>query len=194
MKTLDKERLLQEVRDKGVEIDNIYDLMKIDHKYKDLIPILLKHLKATDDEDEKDFIVRCLCVKGFTEASKPLIHAFYQAKNPSYKWSIGNTLSEIRDKDVLPDLLTIVQEKEHGSARQMIVDGLGSFKNDENVKKVLVKLLDDDNVAGQAVSAIRRIGDPKLAVHIEPFLNHEKTWIRNEAKKAIEKFNKIKNA
>ena len=40
-----KEKLIQEVREKGVEITNINDLMKINMKYRDLVPILLKLLE-----------------------------------------------------------------------------------------------------------------------------------------------------
>jgi len=193
MKALDKEKLLQEVRDKGVEINSINDLMYINMKHRDLVPILLKHLQEVDDEDDKEFLARCLGIKGFTEVSEPLIQEFCRSNNRFFKWAIGNTLSIVRDKDSLPKLLKIVQEKEHGTSRQMIVLGLGYYKEDE-VKKVLVKLLDDDDVAGHAVSALRRIGDPKMAKYIEPFTTHKMTWIRNEAKKAMQKFEKAKQA
>lgn len=189
MKDLDKGRLLREVREQGVEIDSINDLMKIDAKYKDLVPILLKYLQEFDDETDKEFIVRCLGVKGFKMASKPLIQEFYRSDNSLYKWAIGNTLSIIQDENSLPDLLRIVQEKQHGIARQMIVDGLGCFKS-EAVKDVLIKLLDDDDVVGHAISAIRKMNEPDLIKHIEPFTDHKVTWIRNEAKKAIKKLQK----
>jgi len=189
MKTLDKENLLQEVREKGVEITSINDLMKINVKYRDLVPILIRNLQEIDDENDKEFIVRCLGVKGFSEASKPLIQEFYKSNNLTFKWAIGNTLSIIQDKDSLPDLIKIVQEKEHGTARQMIVDGLGSFKT-ENVKDVLIQLLNDDEVAGHAISAMAKMGDAELVKYIEPFLNYKVKWVRNEANKAIKKLRK----
>lgn len=192
MKTIDKEKLLREIRDSRVEIASINDLLKINNKYNDLVPILLRHLQEIDDENDKEFIVRCLGVRGFSEASKPLICEFYKSKNITFKWAIGNTLSIIRDKDVLPDLLRIVKENEHGIARQMIVIYLGVFKKDENIKNILIELLNDDDVAGQAIMAIRKIGDVELVKHVEPLIEHEKTWIRNEAKKTIDKFSKVK--
>ena len=190
MKTIDKEKLLQEVREKGVEINSTNDLIKIDKKYMDLVPILLRHLQETDDEGDKEFLVRCLGVRGFTEASKLLVKEFHKSSNSSYKWAIGNTLSIIQDRDILPDLLRIVQEKEHGIARQMIVSGLGAYKNSENVKSILIELLNDDEVVGHAISAIRKIGDKELIRFVEPFISYKVTWIRNEAKKTVEKFNK----
>lgn len=189
MGRLDKEKLIQEVREKGVEITNINDLMKINMRYRDLIPILLKHLNEVTDECDKEFIVRCLGVKGFVEATRPLISEFYNSKNVTYKWAIGNSLSIISDRESLKDLIKIVQEKDHGIARQMIVDGLGTYNSDE-IKAVLVSLLNDDEVVGHAISGISKIGEKALIKHIEPFLAHKVKWVRDEAKKAIKKLEK----
>ena len=189
MGRLDKEKLIQEVREKGVEITNINDLMKINMKYRDLVPILLKHLNEVTDESDKEFIVRCLGVKGFVEAAKPLISEFYKSNNVRFKWAIGNSLSIIADEESLPEMIKIAQEKEHGIARQMIVDGLGAFKR-EDVKSVLVKLLNDDDVVGHAISGISKTGDKDLIKYIEPFITYKIKWIRNEARKAIQKLEK----
>lgn len=186
MKKLDKRKLLKDARELGFEIDNINDLMKINKNHRDIVPILLRNLQEIDDESNKEFIVRCLGVKGFSEASKPLIHEFYKSNSLTFKWAIGNTLSIIKDKDSLPELIKIAQKKEHGIARQMIVDSLGSFKV-ENVKDVLVELLNDDEVAGHAISAIAKMGDASLVKYIEPFLSCKVKWVRNEANKAIKK-------
>lgn len=189
MEKLDKERLIQEVREKGIEITDINDLMKINMKYRDLIPILLKYLNEVTDVSDKEFIVRCLGVKGFAEAAKPLINEFYKSSNITYKWAIGNSLSIISDIESVPELITIAQEKEHGIARQMIVDGLGAYKSDD-VKAVLVRLLNDDEVVGHAISGISKTGDRSLIKYIEPFLSYKVKWVRNEASKAIKKLGK----
>jgi HEAT repeat protein len=188
MEKLDREKLIQEIRKKGVEITSINDLMKINIKYKDLVPVLLRYLADITDESDKEFIVRCLGVKGFIEASKPLINEFYNSTNITYKWAIGNSLSIISDIQTVSELIKIAQEKEHGISRQMIVDGLGAYKNDD-VKAVLVGLLYDDEVVGHAISGISKTGDKSLIKYIEPFLTYKVKWVRNEAKKAIKRLN-----
>ena len=191
MEKLNKEQLLQDIRAKGVNILNVNELMEINKNDKDLIPILLRHLNEITDESDKQFIVRCLGVKGFTEVSKPLIKEFYKSGNSSYKWAIGNTLYLISDKESLSELLKIVQEKKHGISRQMIVYGLGNFKNNQ-VKSVLINLLKDKDVVGHAIYALSKLNDPEVIKYIEPFTNYEMTWIRNEAKQAVKKLSKIK--
>jgi HEAT repeat protein len=191
METIVKEKLLQEVRAKGIEIDTIDDLMKIDNNYKDLIPLLIRYMQDVEDEEDKQFLARCLGVKGFNEAVQPLIQEFYKMKNVHKKWALGNSLSIIKDKNSLPDLLKIVQEKEHGMARGMIVYELGcaSFRG-EGVKDILIGLLDDEDVYAHAIYALGNMRDPELIRHIEPFLNHSNSSVRKSAKRAIEKLSK----
>jgi HEAT repeat protein len=199
MKTEDKERLMQEVRAKGIKIDKVGDLMRVGIQHKNLIPIIVRYMQEADDEHDKDFLARCLGVRGFNEASRPLIQEFYKMKDNRRKWAVGNSLSIIKDKNSLPDLLKIVQEKEHETARQMIVNSLGSgaFKGD-GVKETLINLLDDDDVVLNAIYALGKMRDPELIRYIEPLLTYEHPSrgkasnfdVRKEAKKAIEKLSR----
>lgn len=189
MEKLDKIKLLQEIREKDIEINNINDLIKINEKYKDLVPILLKFLNEVDDLNDKEFLVRCLGVKGFSEASKVLIQEFYQSESVTYKWAIGNTLSIISDAETIPELLIIAQDKKHGISRQMIVNGLGVFKTDE-IKATLINLLSDEEVVGHAIDGLSKTGDKSVVKYIEPYLTYKVPWVRKAAAKAIKKLRK----
>lgn len=189
MGKLNIELLFSEIRELGYSFSSIDELKRIDNKNKDVIPIIIRHLSQITDVNHKEFLVRCLGVKGFNTASIPLINEFKKSTNNSYKWAIGNSLSLIHDKSSLNDLLEIVADKKHGMARQMIVDGLGKFK-EKKVIPVLVGLLEDTDVQGHALSALSKFKDPVLIPYIMPFVNHEITWIRNTAKRTISKLEK----
>jgi hypothetical protein len=106
---LNKELLISEIRELGYSISSIEELKKIDNKNKDVIPIILRHLSQITDLNHKEFLVRCLGVKGFNTASNPLINEFKNSSNNTYKWAIGNSLSLILDKSSLNDLLEMQQ-------------------------------------------------------------------------------------
>lgn len=184
------EGLLREIREKGIEINSIDDLININKEYKDILPILIKYLSEYDDQNDKEWLVRCLGVKGFTEATETLIREFYKASNNSeLKWAIGNTMSLILDKNSINPMLKIVQEKEHGVSREMFVIALGKLK-DKKVIPVLLKLINDPDVTGHVIMALSNFNDLNLVNHIKPFKNHKKTWIKKEAEKAIKKIDK----
>ena len=190
MSELDKDKLIRQVKERGYEIKTIDDLMRMDESNKDLIPVLLEHLAEVTDEVDKEFLVRWLTVKGYTEVTAALIQEFYSAKNPHYKWAIGNALSVIEDKSAYPELLKIVQDPKHGIGRQMIVYGLWKHNCDET-KQVLISLLNDEDVLSHAIYALSRMRDPSLIPYLEPFLTYQVTWIRNEAKKGVARLTKL---
>jgi len=63
-------------------------------------------------------------------------------------------------------------------------------KEDLTVVDVLVELLDDEEIAGHALIALRKKALPEARSAIEPFVEHPKTWIRNEARRALAKIDR----
>jgi HEAT repeat protein len=53
------------------------------------------------------------------------------------------------------------------------------------VVDVLVELLGDEEVAGHAVIALGKLRAPSARAALEPFLDHHKAWVRQEARKAL---------
>ena len=190
MSDLDWDQLLNDVNSMGYSFPDVNDLLRIGPKDRVVIPVFLRHLRAISNQRHKEFLVRCLGVKGFKEVTPILLEEFYTATGDSYKWAIGNSLEIISDKSTLPELVKIAKNEAHGSSRQMIVMAIGKLGG-KNEVPVLVDLLQDKEVQGHTVSAIGRIKDPTLIPYVEPFLGHEKTWIRNKAKQVINKLQKI---
>lgn len=187
---LNQEKLLKDLSDLGYIFENIDQIKKIGPKDKVVIPVLLEHLQSITDDGDKEFLVRCLGVKGYTEVVPVLFKEFWESNDKLYKWAIGNSLELIRDKSSLPELVKIASEKVHGFTRQMVVIAIGRLGGQKEVP-LLIELLQDEDVHGHAIDAIGRLKDPTLIPYLEPFVSHKMTWIRNEAKKVIKKLEKI---
>jgi len=71
----------------------------------------------------------------------------------------------------------------------MLALSLGNMKN-QRAEDVLIDLLDDDEVAGHAIIALGKLKSKKAYPAIKRFLIHPKSWVRNEAKKALAKIDK----
>ncbi|MGH9243237.1 MAG: HEAT repeat domain-containing protein [Acidimicrobiales bacterium] len=61
---------------------------------------------------------------------------------------------------------------------------------DPKAVDVLIGLLDDPDVEGHAVVALGNLRAESARDRIEPLLEHPKTWIRQEAKRALAKIDK----
>jgi hypothetical protein len=138
----------------------------------------------------KESIVRTLSVpwaKGFAEAA--LLAEFRSAsdsENLGLKWAIANALEVLATDKIFDDIVELVRDKRNGRAREMLAMALGKMKNPKAVN-VLIGLLDDDEVAGHAIIALRKLNATEARPYILPFIKHPKPWIRREAKKALNK-------
>ena len=72
----------------------------------------------------------------------------------------------------------------------MLVIALGRMKTTD-VANTLIKLLDDENLAGYAIMALGRLKIQEARPGIERYLTHPKSWVRREAKRALAKIDKM---
>lgn len=176
----------------GIEVQSVYDLVNTSQSYEAAIPVLLELLPKVKEEVIKEGIVRALTVKeARCRASRPLLHEFkgVDCHQVNLKWAIGNALSMVADDDVFAEIVDLAKDKKHGQAREMLMLALANMKNPE-VVDVLIEFLKDEEVAGHAITALGKLKATKAQKTIEPFLDHQKTWIRKEASKALVKIKK----
>jgi HEAT repeat protein len=184
--------ILVELSQAGFEVESISDLYNKHMVYRRAIPLLVQWLPWVENLAVKESIVRALSVPWAkrTTAPKLLVDEFRkQVSNPGLQWAIGNALSIVADDDVLNDVIGLIRDKEHGKAREMLVVSLGNMKT-PGVENLLIELLDDEDLAGYSIMALRKLKSQKARPVIERFLTHPKSWVRREAKKALKRIDK----
>jgi HEAT repeat protein len=94
-----------------------------------------------------------------------------------------------KDRNLLSGFERVALNTQYGKGRESFVMLLGQFGG-QDVVDTLQKLLNDQEVQGHAVYALRLLGAPEVQDSILPFLQSPKTWVRNEAKKYFDKLDK----
>lgn len=187
-------QVLADLAKAGFPVGYIGELRHKKLNYRTAIPILVHWLPRVNDVRVKEDIVRTLTVKwAKPHAVKTLLDEYRKAAGPSsrsLKWAIGNALSVIGDDRVFDDIAELVQDRRHGTSRQMLAVALGNMR-DSRAIKLAIDLLSDDEVAGHALIALGKLKEKKAAPQIEQFLNHPKAWVRQEAKRALAKIERV---
>lgn len=193
MKKLNIEELVQVVHDLGYNVKNHMDLMKIGPKDKGVIPVMLPFLEKTDLENENEFIVRCLSVKGFSEVSRTFLNEFKKETSSEHlRWVIGHAFYLIMDKRIVNELRELIAQSKYGNSRGRIVRILGKFKDSKTLPLLIALLGDqDDYIKISAIKALSFFKDESLPKYIEPFLDDEDCFVRREAVKAIKKWKRL---
>jgi HEAT repeat protein len=141
-------------------------------------PVLVDWLPRVETALVKERIVRSLTgEKAATPLALELLVAeFRRADDHGLKWAIGNALATLADDSIADELVELAQDRRHGSSREMLMDALARTK-DERALGALVELVDDDDVAGHAISALRRLG-PKRSL---PYLERARPSLERQA-------------
>ncbi|HZM18603.1 MAG TPA: HEAT repeat domain-containing protein [Gaiellaceae bacterium] len=141
-------------------------------------PVLVYWLPRVKTALVKERIVRSLTGERAATplALEPLVAEFRRADDDGLKWAIGNALATLADDSIADKLVELAQDRRHGSSREMLMDALARTK-DERALDALVELVDDDDIAGHAISALRRLG-PKSSL---PYLERARPSLERQA-------------
>jgi HEAT repeat protein len=178
--------LLDELARAGFSLKSLDDLRRSGHNYEAVVPILLGWLPKMESVQLKESVVRALSVPW--AKSPPVVAALVQefrlAKGDLLRWAIGNAIEVVAGKDDVDALTTLAQDRTYGIARQMIVLALGRMER-KRAEPLLLRLLDDEDVAGHAVMALGKLRSKAAVGPLKRMLKHSKKWLQKEAAKSL---------
>jgi hypothetical protein len=187
--TRTEEELRAELRSLGYPRDSLEGFVTNRLDVRAAVPVLLRDLPKIDDEALKEQIVRGLTTpetkRVSPEAVAVLVDEFRRANEHYFRWAISNALAEMADEDDLDEIASLARDDRYGKSREMLALALGRMKNEPHAVDVLLELLEDDVMAGHAIIGLRMLKAKRAKARIEPFREHDKGWVRKEAKKAV---------
>ena len=95
----------------------------------------------------------------------------------------------IADRAVATELVNIVADPSHGTARQMFVLALGRLGDRDSIP-TLIRLLEEDGVAGHAAAALGKMVAHEAGPMLERLAISGTPWVRREAVKALKRIAK----
>jgi hypothetical protein len=163
--------------------------------YRGAVPVLLDVLPNVTRPAVKEAIVRSLSTPyARPDAARAILDEFRgtsDADQPALKWAIGNALSVVTTPAHVDELLELAGDRRHGAGRGMVVERLGRISGDRRVEEMLMGLLDDPDVAFQAMGGIRRrLGPAKAVGLLTPLLAHQDERVRRAAHEHLKRARK----
>lgn len=122
----------------------------------------------------------------------PDVHDWYRFEHEL--WAVGEDIRQLTikykkklDKSQIDRIVNICLDKSTKRGRQSFVLLLGRNSYADCADRI-VTILEDEDVDGQVISTVYKMQAGQYVELIKPFLNHKRTWIKNEAKRYIQKF------
>ena len=122
----------------------------------------------------------------------PTVHDWYDFEHTL--WKIGEDIRQLilserkeLNNEQTVRICRICADTKAKRGRQSFVMLLGKKKFLPFAGQLAV-LFPDDDIDGHIISTLYRMGASQYAEYIKPYTNHPITWIRNEAKRYIQKY------
>lgn len=188
-----EELILGDLAGVGFEVGSLADLRRSGVRYRGAIPVLVDWLGRASDPKVKGELVRALSVPWAKPvATQPLIDEFravdaeVDPTGTGLRWTIGNALEVLFDDVDFDAFVELAVDERYGKARQMVVLGLARSKKPQAVD-VLLGLVEDPDVDGQAVKALAKLGAPAARPAFESKLGDSRAWVRSAARKGLKR-------
>jgi hypothetical protein len=183
--------LMEELKRAGFAVNWVSDLRQCGD-YREALPILLKWLPIIENTDVKTDIVRRLSVPAAKPFALPVFLDEYRRvtdKDGELSMALGNGLEIFADDSIFDNLAILAEDRARGEGRPFVVLGLGKMRNPRAIE-VLIRLLDDKDVAAWAIIALGKLGAGEARSQIKRFIEHPDSYVRREAKKALARIDK----
>ncbi len=122
----------------------------------------------------------------------PTVHDWYDFEHAL--WEIGEDIRQLvsserkeLNTEQTARVCRICTDTKAKRGRQSFVMLLGKKKFLPFAEQLAV-LLPDDDIDGHIISALYKMGASQYIERVKPYTNHSITWIRNEAKRYIQKY------
>lgn len=155
----DEESLVAELRQVGVNVQSVWDLVNTDVSYPNAIQVLMNHLSGDHDVRTKEGIARALTVpEARGVATRALVEQFSKIddQESQLKWVLGVAIAETSTPDTVSLVVELVSDKTHGKAREMLPLAL-QFMPRADAESILQELINDPDVRERAIETLKII-------------------------------------
>jgi HEAT repeat protein len=177
--------VLKDLTAAGVRVDSIVEVRQQRSAFRAALPVLIDWFRKTDNPELKIEIAGVLATRwAQPSAAGPLIEGFRSVDDASVRWSIGSAIAEVATEAEFGTIVELVEDRGYGQARERLVIALGKMQEPRAVD-VLMRLLSDPDVVGQAVIALGKRRARQARPRVEALLKHDEASIRRAAKTAL---------
>lgn len=148
--------VVEALRNAGVPINSVWDLVNSTNTYSQSLPLLLEHLQRPYQEPIREGIARAMAVPAAQFAWPVLVNLFSEEQGRRVKDGLAVALSSIADDKLLDELVALAGESRHGESRVLLLSALERSQRSD-ARKILMELGGDPQLHRQVQVILRRL-------------------------------------
>lgn len=155
--------VVEALREAGVEVDSVWDLVNTAKPYPKAIPVLLEELGKPYSSRVREGIARALSVRDAKAAWPILVEKYRKEPNlpgnlSGAKDGLAVALSATVTNDTIDELIALAKDVSHGSTRLLLLHGIRRSRTPQ-AKRAIEELASDPQLAKEIASWRKRKND-----------------------------------
>jgi uncharacterized protein YidB (DUF937 family) len=137
--------LIDELRQAGLLIDDVWDLVNRPNNYDFAVPILLRHLGKDYCDRNLEGIGRAVAIPSSRAHWTEIVKRYKEIDEVHFmgaKQGLAVAVAKAVTRETLGELIELLRDERHGNSRLLVLDGLKRFRGAE-VSAVLQELSQD---------------------------------------------------
>jgi hypothetical protein len=154
----EQSRLVGELREAGLDIRDLWELLAIRTSYRDALPILVRHLKLSYSDATLETIARALAVREALEYWSDLVDLYRRTPNQreggkrcGLKHGLACALAVASTEKTLGELVELARDPSNGDSRVLLLDGIRRSRS-ALAKQAVQTLVNDPGLAREIKS------------------------------------------
>lgn len=147
--------VIEALREAGVAVQSVWDLVNTSASYATVIPVLLDHLQRDYPPPVREGIARALAVPEARSAWRILTRLYRQERDERVQDGLAVALAGAADDSVLNDIIELSRDRDRGPSRLLLLDALARSA-DPAAWDVLTELKDDPELKKEVAVILRR--------------------------------------
>jgi hypothetical protein len=146
--------LVKELREAGIEIASVWDLVNSPNTYPQSLPLLLEHLQRPYPDAVREGIARAMAVPDAKFAWPILMKLYEEGAETRTKDGLAVAISAIADQQNIDEIIRLVRDDRHGASRVLLLSALGRLPLPQ-ARKALMDLGGDPALQKEARRLLR---------------------------------------
>jgi|GEM_PF-4822032 len=184
--------LIKILKEKGLKVSSLWDLIGEKRKNISLTPVLIEHLGKKYSKHTKESIVRALGNVNFStdDSVNALIEYFKAEENEELQWVAGVSLSNVAtERQHVEQVVDLLKERQYGGARSQLPHFYAKHYKLESIP-LLMELLSDRSIVAETIVTLGNLKALAAKDKITILAEDKDSWVRGKAKAALKKINK----
>lgn len=149
--------LVQALREVGVAVESVWDLVNTAGPYPEAVPVLLEHLQRSYPAAVREGIARALAVPDSGAVWAKIVEMYRRERGGRVKEGLAVAISAAANEQFIDDVIALARDGANGPSRALLLAAIARWADRQKARELISELKKDPELEVEAKVILRRL-------------------------------------